>query len=149
MSLKDFLHSGGRRHPEPICYEMPLSAIAEQLPFELLKTGMWWIWRSSRQSDRTPYGDPTLPDERGPTLLTPDSAAAFAAEFSEHDDEFSRWVLVVGGNGSPSEVLSSPARMQNEIKGFSQSANTCLEAIIFQIGDLAKRGVGCRIGTLA
>jgi len=135
MSLKDFVRSGGRKRPGPVCYEIPLSAIAEQLPFELMKTGMWWIWRSSRQADHTPYCDSALPDKRTPTLLTPDSAAAFAAEFAEHDDEFSRWMLVVGGNGSPPGVLLSAAQMQGEIEGFSQAANTSLEAIIFQIGD--------------
>jgi hypothetical protein len=118
MSLKDFVRSGGRKRPGPVCYEIPLSAIAEQLPFDLMKTGMWWIWRSSRQADHTPYCDSALPDKRTPTLLTPDSAAAFAAEFAEHDDEFSRWMLVVGGNGSPPGVLLSAAQMQGRSKVF-------------------------------
>ena len=35
------------------CHEISLFTIAEQLPLELLRTGMWWVWGNVRNADET------------------------------------------------------------------------------------------------
>lgn len=36
----------------PVAYKIPLLTIGDQLPFDLLSTGMWWVWQSSRKIRR-------------------------------------------------------------------------------------------------
>ena len=117
-----------------VCYQISLFTIAEQLPLELLRTGMWWVWDSVRNADET-HRDPALPDLRPLTLLTPDSAAAFAGDFTEHDEEYRRWMLIVGGTNGSGQAVLDPDKLKKELEAFSESAETCVTAVIFQIGD--------------
>jgi hypothetical protein len=45
-----------------ISYRIPLIEISGQVPIELLRTNMWWVWRSGFDSESR--SDPELPAER-------------------------------------------------------------------------------------
>jgi hypothetical protein len=126
MSLAKLLGFERPTRRKLVCYEIPLFNIAEQLPLELLRTGMWWVWKSVSNLE--------LPD-RPLTLLTPDSAAAFARDFAEHDEEYRRWMLIVGGTNGSEQAILDPDALKKELQAFSESAETRVTAVIFQIGD--------------
>jgi len=50
MSLAELLGFDRPNRRKLVCYEIPLVNIAEQLPLELLRTGMWWVWTSVSKS---------------------------------------------------------------------------------------------------
>ena len=126
MSLAKLLGFDRPNQRKLVCYEISLFALVEQLPLELLQTGMWWVWTSCSNL--------ALPD-RPVTLLTPDSAAAFAGDFAEHDDECRRWMLIVGGANGTAKAVLDHDRFKKELQAFSEFAETCVSVVIFQIGD--------------
>jgi len=136
MSLAKWLRLHRPSRNKLTCYEIPLLTIAQQLPLELLQADMWWVWTSTRSHPDEAHPDPALPDVRPLTLLTPDSAAAFADDFAEHDDEwYRRWILIVGGtNGSRPAGLDQD-ELKKELQAISESAETCVSVVIFPIGD--------------
>jgi hypothetical protein len=136
MPIDRFLGLARSNRRKLVSYEISLLTIAERLPFELMRTGMWWVWQSSRTMDGRPRSDPSLPDERAPTLLTEDSASAFAREFAEQDDEFRRWILIVGGNDTARAVVD-PEQLKRELKAFSEFRDNCLSAVIYQTCDMS------------
>ena len=75
-----------------------------------------------------------MPD-RPLTLLTSDSAAASAGDFAEHDEEYRGWMLIVGGRNGSEHAVLAPDKLKKEFQAFSQSAETRVTALIFQIGD--------------
>jgi hypothetical protein len=126
MSLAKLLGFNRPNKRKPVCYEIPLDTLAEQLLLELLRTGMWWVWTSCSNLE--------LPD-RPLTLLTPDSAAAFAGDFAEYDGEYRRWMLIVGGTNGSEQAILDPDKIKKELQAFSELTQTCVSAVIFQIGD--------------
>jgi hypothetical protein len=59
----------------------------------------------------------------------------FAREFAERDDEWRRWIAVVGVSGDPMKTVLDPARIEKEIHAFSDCGGSRLRAIIVQVGD--------------
>lgn len=135
MSLANLLGCDRPNRRKLVCYEIALSTIAQQLPLELLRTGMCWVWESGRNADGTSGCDPALPDRRPLTLLTPDSAVAFAGDFAEHGEEYWRWMLIVGGANAAEQAMLDPDKLKKELEAFSESAETSVSVVIFQIGD--------------
>lgn len=135
-TIGGLLGGGAAKRRRLISYKIDLFLIADRLPVELLKTAMWWIWLSDRQPDGTPRGDRELPDQRPLTLLTPASLGDFVGDFTEHDDESRRSVLIVGGMTDNSEPVLNPELLWKELRGLSEGTETCVSAFILQVGDL-------------
>lgn len=69
----------------PLSHKIPL-LFAQQLPDDLLETGMTWVWESVGQGPSWAAYDPGLPDRETLTQLTRENAAIFTREFVQSDE---------------------------------------------------------------
>jgi hypothetical protein len=56
-------------------------------------------------------------------------------DFVERDDEFRRSLLIVGGGLDNSQAVLDPVQLWKELRGLSEGTETCVSALIFQVGD--------------
>ncbi len=118
----------------PLSYKIPLFEFAQQLPGDLLESGMTWVWESAGQGpDWTAY-DPELPDRETLTRLTPANSAIFTREFVQFHAEYRRWFVAYGGNVGLGVIASDKAGVREELEPFSESRESRIGAVLFQAG---------------
>ena len=110
----------------PVAYRLPLDWFEVQLPGDLLGSGLYWVWESSRGFKAV---QASLPDERGPTVLTAELAPVFSAEIGEYYLEAHR-ELTVFATAVP--VALSAAELTGAIRAFAKSGEGPLMAILYQ-----------------
>ena len=111
---------------DPIAYQLPLTWFDQQLPHDLLDTGLSWVWESSRGGKAA---NPNVPARRPPAILTPELAPMVSAEIGEYDGEVGRAFLAFA---TAEQLLLDGAQRVNAIRAFSKSGAGPLVAIIYQ-----------------
>lgn len=119
----------------PLSYKIPLFEFAQQLPGDLLGTGMTWVWESAGQGPGWAAYDSGLPDRETLTQLTRENAAIFARESVQSDEEYRRWFVAYGGDGELLDMASNRAEVRKELESFSESRQSRLSALLMQVGD--------------
>lgn len=119
----------------PVSYKIPVFEYAQQLPSDLLETGMSWVWESAGHGPDWSAHDPGLPDREMLTQLTRENGAIFTREFIQSDEEYRRWFVAYGGNSELLNIAPDRAKVRMELEAFSESRQSCLAAILLQVGD--------------
>ena len=110
----------------PVAYRLPLDWFEVQLPADLLGSGLYWVWESSRAFKAV---HASLPDEREPTVLTSELAPVFSAEIGEYCLETHREVTVFA---TAAPVVLSAEELTAAIRTFAKSGEGPLVAILYQ-----------------
>ena len=110
----------------PLAYRVPLDWFEAQLPGDLLSTGLYWVWESSRGFKG---GRPTLPESRSMTVLTPELAGALSAEIGEYYLEAHREVTAFATAGP---MVLSAEGLQQAIRAFASKGAGPLVAVLYQ-----------------
>jgi len=125
--LKRLLGGGAR---DPIAYQLPLAWFDQQLPGDLLDSGLHWVWESSRGGK---VGSRGVPERRRPTRLTRGMGPALTAELGEYDGDIGRSFIAFA---TEQPMNLGAQQLIEAIREFSKSSAGPLVAILFN-GDPA------------
>lgn len=124
--MLDVLKRLFRPGQEPIDYAVPMSWFDQQLPQDLLATGLYWVWESSRGGKAA---HPGVPSHRPPTALTPALAPEITKEIGEYDGEIGREFVAFA---TVERIELNAAQLLAAIRAFARSGAGPLVAVLYQ-----------------
>ena len=111
---------------DPIAYQLPLAWFDQQLPGDLLATGLHWVWESSRGGRAA---RPNVPEHRLPAILTQELAPDITAELGEYEGDLGR-AFIAFATALPMEMRA--AELVDAIRKFANTSAGPLQAILYQ-----------------
>ena len=124
-----------------ICFEVPLFVDRDAPPsdffHELLSSGLSWCWASVRQyptAEDSPLRG--LPEERPPTMLTPDNVQLLSEEFRELDSgEKGRTIFLFGVDSDSVLGLLDPRTLHSALRAFAEREASPIRLVFLRVGD--------------